>query len=92
MESAGPTPIGRTMTNNRRRPRPWRGSERLEDRTLLSVSALFLDATGDLSITSHDEATIIADYLRSQKFISKSRYAQIASLLYQDNVRETGRR
>ena len=39
-----------------------------------------------------DEATIIADYLRSQKFISKSRYAQIASLLYRDNVRETGRR
>ena len=59
MESAGPTPIGRTMTNNRRRPRPWRGSERLEDRTLLSVSALFLDATGDLSITSHDDDTII---------------------------------
>ena len=47
------------MTNNRRRPRPWRGSERLEDRTLLSVSALFLDATGDLSITSHDDDTII---------------------------------
>ena len=39
-----------------------------------------------------DEATIIADYLRSQKFISKSRYAQIASLLYRDNVRETERR
>ena len=39
-----------------------------------------------------DEATIIADYLRSQKFISKSRYAQIASLLYRDNVRKTERR
>ena len=39
-----------------------------------------------------NEATIIADYLRSQKFISKSRYAQIASLLYRDNVRETERR
>ncbi len=39
-----------------------------------------------------EEATIIADYLRSQKFISKSRYAKIASLLYRDNVRETGRR
>ena len=56
------------MTNNRRRPRPWRGSERLEDRTLLSVSALFLDATGDLSITSYDDDTIIVREDRFQQF------------------------
>ena len=34
-----------------------------------------------------DEALVIADYLRSKSYITKSRYAAICSLLYKDNVR-----
>ncbi|MEE3285118.1 MAG: hypothetical protein VX311_11105, partial [Planctomycetota bacterium] len=47
------------MTTNRRHRRPRLGSERLEDRTLLSVSALFIDHTGDLTINSDDDDTIV---------------------------------
>ena len=46
------------MTTHRRLTGRQR-AETLEDRTFLSVSALFIDITGDLQITSHDDDTIV---------------------------------